>query len=196
MAIQDDIKALPAEDFAALKAWIVNTETDRRAAAPVVDGAKATVIEDLRKAGTIPNPAPPVTVSAATKATDFPAWKSPGTDHSKMYTYKQRVSRGGKVYESQVQGLNSWEPGAAGVWENVWRDVTATVITPPADGTTTPATPAADGTQTKPFPFAGGLVLTVGQHVVDKGITYRVIQAHTSAAHWPPADVPAMFQKV
>ena len=192
MTIQDDIRGLDGPAYNTLRAWLLTEEDTRRANAnaTAIDGAKAGVIEDLRKAGTIPNPAPPVTVSAATKVTDFPAWKSPGTDHSKMYTYKQRVSRNGKVYESQVQGLNSWEPGGVGVHDTVWRDVTAQVITPPA------GTPVADGTQAAPFPFAGGLALTVGQYVTDKGLTYKVIQAHTSAARWAPADVPAMFQKV
>ncbi|AIT62188.1 carbohydrate-binding protein [Corynebacterium doosanense] len=198
MTIRDDIQKLSEIDFVDLRGWMVNTETERRANAPALDVARAGVIEDMRKAGTIPDPAPEVKVTDKTKVTDFAEWVNPGTDHAKMYLFSKKVRKNGKVWESQVRGLNSWEPGAPGIDDRYWKDVTAQVITPPAPpaDTATPAAPTLDGTQARPFPFAAGLALTVGQYVTDKGITYRVLQAHTSAAHWPPAAAVSMFQKI
>ena len=47
MTLQDTIQALPDAEFRDLKAWIVTTETDRRAAQPAVEQAQAQLVEEL-----------------------------------------------------------------------------------------------------------------------------------------------------
>ena len=194
MTLQDDIKNLPAQDFATLKTWIVTTETDRRAATPLAEEAKAAIITELRQTGAVPTP--PATTTPPTSTTEadkVPAWTNPGTAHQKMYTRGQIVRHGGKIWVSEASGLNSWEPGATGVYSNIWRDITPT---PPATPDGTPAPAAPDGTQANPYPFKAGFNLTAGQYVTYNGSTYKVLQAHTTQDGWNPPAVPALFTKI
>ena len=41
-----------------------------------------------------------------------------------------------------------------------------------------------------------GLTVTTGQQFTFDGATYEVLQPHTSAAHWPPNAVPALYKKL
>lgn len=50
MTLQDTIQALPDNEFRDLKAWVVTTETDRRAAQPAVEEAQAQLVEELWEA--------------------------------------------------------------------------------------------------------------------------------------------------
>lgn len=195
MTIQDDVKVLGAEEFAAFKAWIVTTETDRRAAAPAVERAQAEVVAQLQEAGKLEKPAVATEVEPGKPLEDYDPWVDPGTDHALMYRQGDIVAHDGRLVESTHSGLNHWEPGTLGLDGRIWRDVTPEPD-PAPDATEPPAPAAPDGTAAHPFAFAPGLALAVDQYVTDKGVTYKVIQAHTSAAHWPPDAVPAMFQKV
>lgn len=174
-----DLTTLTDTQLVDLQAQCV-AETRRRQAAPLVAAAQAQVVSDLRASGTITAPTPPAN---PTKATNFPAWKSPGTDHARMYLKGDRVSRNGRVWESRTEGLNSWEPGAAGVWETVWADVTDQVLPKPAD---TPAGPPA---------WAAGQAYTKGTKVTYKGSTYTVVQDHTSQSDWTPDAVASLYTK-
>lgn len=44
-------------------------------------------------------------------------------------------------------------------------------------------------------PWNSGEALKVGDLRLYKGVVYSVIQAHTSAAHWPPDQVPALYRR-
>jgi len=56
----------------------------------------------------------------------------------------------------------------------------------------------ANESEIAPAPYApdwkAGETLKVGDLRLYKGIVYNVIQAHTSAAHWPPDQVPALYR--
>lgn len=101
----------------------------------------------------------------------------------------------GKIWESQVDPTghqpNVWEPGAPGIDARYWQEwVEPEVVEIPDEDT--PTSPA--GSADNPLPFTAGLAVTAGQYVTHNGITYKVIQGHTLAAHWPPASVPSLFQ--
>ena len=55
---------------------------------------------------------------------EHPAWK-PWDGVSAGYQYGDIVMHGGKVWENMLVGMtNVWEPGAMGVDERYWREVT------------------------------------------------------------------------
>lgn len=189
--IQQDIQQLTPADFQDLRLWIVS-EAQRREAQPLVEKAQAEIITDLRDKGVIPTPEvakePPKKPEEVKK---IPAWSNPGTDHARMYVLGDIVTHNGKVWQSEVDGLNSWEPGAEGVWHNIWRDITPAPPVAQPDGTA--KTP--DGTQAAPFPFKAGLQVTAGQYVTYQGAVYKVLQGHTTADHWAPPNVASLFTK-
>lgn len=55
----------------------------------------------------------------------YAAWK-PWDGISQNYQHGARVTHNGHVWESTYNGLNVWEPGAAGT-EALWKDVTKEV---------------------------------------------------------------------
>lgn len=85
----------------------------------------------------------------------------------------------GKVYKSLIPA-NVWTPAAyARGWEQVsGKDVPA----PPV----TPAVPA----------WEVGKAYKVDDRVLYQSKTYRVVQAHTSAAHWTPDAVASLYAVV
>ena len=89
------------------------------------------------------------------------------------------VTQDGKIYRSRRSG-NVWEPK---LHPELWEQVS------PADVPTPPATPAAPAWET-------GKAYKVGDLLTYKGKTYRIAQAHTSAAHWTPDAVPALYTVV
>lgn len=184
--IQQDIQQLTPADFQDLRLWIVS-EAQRREAQPLVEKAQAEIITDLRDKGVIPTPEvakEPPKKPEEVKA--IPAWSDPGTDHAKMYAKGDIVSYGGKAWQSEVDGLNSWEPGAEGVYSNVWLDITPA----PVETAKQP-----DGSKANPLPFKAGLQLTAGQYITYQDVTYKVVQGHTSADHWAPPNAPSLFTK-
>ena len=192
MATLEEVKAgiqtLTDSEAAHLTSWLDGVETARRRDAKVAGVAVADCVGKMQDAGTIPKPAtataPPATTAAIA---GIPAWVNPGTNHAKMYRKGAIVRWNGKVWQSMTDQLNSWEPGAAGVYDFIWTD-----ITPAA----TAAGTAPDGTQAAPFPFRDGLTLTKDQYVTYQGNTYKVLQPHTTQSGWNPPAVPALFQKV
>ena len=47
------------------------------------------------------------------------------------------------------------------------------------------------------FPeWRAGVPVTIGEHFRHDGKAYRVVQAHTTQAHWTPSTVPALFVEV
>lgn len=191
MATLEEVKAgiqtLTDSEAAHLTSWLDGVETARRRDAKVAGVAVADCVGKMQDAGTLPKPAAATTPPATTAAiAGIPAWVNPGTNHAKMYRKGAIVRWNGKVWQSMTDQLNSWEPGAAGVYSFIWTDIT------PA---TTPTGTAPDGTQANPYPFKAGLNLTVGQYVTYNGSTYKVIQAHTTQDSWNPPAVPSLFTK-
>lgn len=109
------------------------------------------------------------------------AWVQPTGAHD-VYQRGAVVAHGGKVWES-AHPANVWAPGGAGVPAGLWKDVTATAPAPAPTLTPTAAE------------WKAGEALKVGDLRTYKGTVYKVIQAHTSAAHWTPDAVPSLYAK-
>lgn len=118
------------------------------------------------------------------------------TDPASWFFYGDRaIDSTGKVWESVVDPTghqpNVWEPGAPGIDSRFWKEYIEPeeIIIPEGDQPTAPL-----GDKENPIPFADGTAVMVDQYVVADGVTYRVRQSHTMAAHWPPASVPSLFE--
>lgn len=189
--IKDQIRALDEADWQVLLDWIVGDERQRRAVAPAVSAGQAEVIRELRDKGQIEDPAP--------EQDEGPApWKDPGTDHSRMYLLGDRVAHQGRVWTSRVDGLNSWEPGAPGVYSNVWEadpdpepdPVPETPTEGENEGTTTP------GNNVPVAEFKPGEQVEVGDRRAWQGHIWEVVQEHTTALHWTPDVAHSLWKKV
>lgn len=182
----DELKKILAnlsdDELTEAKRLVAQEAQDRRSK-PAVEAGKAEVIAELREQGVIKKPAV-ATEAPADEAgvKKVPAWKNPGVDHAKMYLFGDVVSHNGRVWRSEVQGLNSWEPGADGVWGNIWADVT-----PQAEET--------EQDNTAPV-WKERAKYAAGDRVAYDGSVYQVIQAHTSQADWLPNKVPSLYKKV
>lgn len=158
------------------------------------EAAMADAIDVLRQSGELD--APKTAVIEPDKelsVADVPAWVDPGTVHSRMYTGGAVVKHKKRIWRSEHRGLNHWEPGAQGVDERIWRDITDEV-TGKAAGDTDASTPGA--AQDGAIPFKAGLNLKAGDVVVHQGVKYRVVQPHTSQSNWTPPAVPALFSRL
>ena len=102
------------------------------------------------------------------------AWKQPLGAHD-AYPRGAVVAHDGKIWES-LHPANAWAPGTD---TRLWKDVTA-------------APPAPEPVPTGPE-FKAGEAVKVGDIRTYQGVAYRVVQAHTTAAHWAPPLVPALW---
>ncbi|MFS0372555.1 hypothetical protein ACL1A9_14890, partial [Corynebacterium striatum] len=185
--IQAQIRALPDDEYIDLRVWMGSEERARREAQPAIEQAQAEVVKELQDAGKLPLPdalTDPEKLPAA--ISDVPEWVSPGTDHSMMYREGDIVRHNGRIVRSTHKGLNHWEPGAFGVDERIWLDIT--------DRYTNPR-PEEPGTG-EVRPFAPGLDVAEGDILEYEGAHYRVLSAHTTATHWPPDQAHALFEKL
>ena len=182
-----DLTAMTDEELTELTRAIPH-EWDRREALPAVEAGQAEVIAGLRESGTIAAPTVP---DAPAEVGDFPAWINPGTDHAAMYLRGDEVSHEGAVWRSEHPGLNHWQPGAAGVDYRIWRDVTYDVL-PLPDVPDEPDTPDEPG----PAEWQIGVAYEPGDRVTYQGQVYEIVQGHTSAGHWLPDTLPALYKAV
>lgn len=193
--IKNQICNLSQEDYQSLVDWVIGAERLRREAAPAVEAGQADVVRDLREQGVVEAPADPVDPADPGA---YPLWVDPGTTHSRMYLLGDRVQHRGRVWESGVDMLNSWEPGSA---HTVWRDITDEIAVPEDPETDTPAVPESPVEHEGPedpalSEWQAGVAYTVGDQLTYQGGTYRVLQAHTSAAHWTPDAVASLYTSV
>lgn len=190
MTIQDlktTITNLNEQDFFDLFGWVCGDEYDRRKAAPAVEKAQADLVIEFQEAGRLPKPATATEEQAKENADSVPEWESPLTDHSKMYALDAVVAHNGRFWKSTHPGLNSWEPGAHGVDEYIWRDITERVRpTAPEENTASPG----------PIPFAPELPVKEGDLIEYEGVVYKVLSPHTTQSYWPPNESPSLFQRV
>ena len=183
--LQDQIKKLDDAEFHQLLVWVVTPERNRRDAQPAVEQAQAEIVKELQDAGKLPLP------DALTNPEELPAdiddvpeWVNPGTDHSAMYREGGIVRHNGRIVRSTHKGLNSWEPGTLGFDGRIWEDITPVAAE---------EDPETGETITQ---WAPGIAATVGMKLTYGGATYEVIQAHTTAAHWLPDALPALYKKL
>lgn len=161
-----------------------------RQARPQVEQAQVQLITELQDAGKLDKPNASTVEEATQTPATIPPWENPGTDHSRMYLHGAVVAHNERVWESRHPGLNHWEPGATGVDSFIWADITS-IVKPPAE---TPSGTTQDGTPV--IQFAPDLPVQPGDIVEYQGARYRVLSAHTTAAHWPPDQAHALFQRI
>lgn len=124
MTLQDTIQALPDNEFRDLKAWIVTTETDRRAALPQIEEAQAQLVEELWEAKPELKPkAGTVDITPATTAAELIAqvqpWEQPATPID-GYPRQVLTARNNRVWRNRRPG-NMKTPGEP---FSGWKDVT------------------------------------------------------------------------
>ena len=170
-----------------------------RQARPQVAQAEARLVAELQQAGKLDKP-DTVTVDEAIANPDVVApWENPLTDHSKMYLEDAVVTNIGRYWLSTYPGLNSWEPGAHGVDENIWLDITH-LVKPDAPGTPTDNADNTDtgavDTATHTIPYAPGLPVQPGDILAFEGAHYRVLQPHTTADRWRPDEAHSLYTRL
>ena len=131
MTLQDTIQALPDQEFRDLKAWIVTTETDRRAALPQIEEAQAQLVEELWETKPELKPAYAGTVDPDTPTLDallaqLPKWAQP-TSRASAYPPASLVQHKGRAWRNRRRGLNAAEPGTP---FSGWEDVTDHLLKP------------------------------------------------------------------
>ena len=110
---------------------------------------------------------------------------NPLADHAAMYHAGDVITHAERFWQSKHANLNSWEPGAHGVDEQIWRDVTDLVR---------PAKKPSEDTAGGVRAFAPGIDVQEGDVLEYEGQRYRVLSAHTTQSHWPPNEAHALFQ--
>lgn len=189
--LQDQIKELSDADFRDLKLWVITEEDARRKAEPAIRRGQQEVISELQADGKLPKPEY-VNVEDVTPETIFPDWVNPVTNHALMYPRGAVVRHNDRVWESQLD-LNHWEPGAPGIDERIWLDITH--LTEQREAEEVEDTEGAEDVETA-TPFALGLEVKEGDIVTYEGDHYRVLTSHTTASHWPPNEAHALFEKI
>ena len=184
--LQKQVQTLSAEDWQQFLNWVVGDERTRREAQPAVEQAQAEVVKELQDAGKLEKPDAATVKDAKAKPDAVPEWENPMTDHSKMYRANAVVAHNDRIWESRHPGLNHWEPGATGVDERIWADITNQVKG------TEPGNNTAGGV----IPFAPGLPVQEGDIVEYGGHQYRVLSPHTTASHWPPDQAHSLFERL
>ena len=141
-----------------------------------------------------------ITLAALLKA--YPPFVQPTGAHDALPPGAQ-VSDEGLIWRNDLNKLNVWKPGTMNAG---WTDITDELLAelnPPApeaepgapDGTE-PEAEAGEQTAPAVQEWAPNLNVAPGERYQFQGDTYEVIQGHTSAAHWPPNAVPALYRKV
>ncbi|CAB0877629.1 hypothetical protein FRC0405_00519 [Corynebacterium diphtheriae] len=170
--LKKEIMRLADQDFDILLRWAGGEEYNRRKATPLVNAAQAEVVKALQDEGKLTKPdALTDPEKLPEDLTDVPEWANPGVDHASMYRRGDIVRVGGKIYQSQFDGLNHWQPGATDVLPTIWLDITPLPKKLGPDGRE--ITP---GTEGYPIPWRAGLELHEGQYVTESGALYRVLR--------------------
>lgn len=206
MTLQEEIQALPDQEFRDLKAWVVTTETDRRAAQPAVEQARAEDTQKLWEAHPELKPAykteedVPQTGGALTLddlLAQYDQWVQPLGAHDALPT-GAIVAHKRRIWRTDLPTLNVCEPGTMNAG---WVDITDQLLAQgDKESQDTPETAAPEPEPETEEPgvqeWAPNLNVSPGERYRFQGDTYEVVQAHTSAAHWPPNAVPALYRKV
>ena len=179
------VQTIPFEDLATLRTWITLTEEPRRKMQARVEQAQAELISELQESGLIERPAAVTLEEAVANPDKTPVWENPLSDRSRAYLHGNVITHHDRFWESRALGLNSLEPGAHGVDEGIWADITDMV---------TPKSAPDENTAGGVIPFAPGLPVQEGDIVEDEGRRYRVLSAHTTSADWPPSESAALFE--
>ncbi|PSA79190.1 hypothetical protein [Corynebacterium diphtheriae] len=168
--LKKEIMGLEDPDFDILLRWAGGEEYNRRKATPLVNAAQAEVVKALQDEGKLTKPdALTDPEKLPEDLTDVPEWANPHTDHAAMYRRGDIVRVGEKIYQSQFDGLNHWQPGGEGVLPTVWLD-----ITPIPKITDEAGHEVEAGTVKNPIPWRAGIELHEGQFTTHGGKLYKV----------------------
>lgn len=195
MTLQDTIQALPDAEFRDLKAWIVTTETDRRAAQPQIEEAQAQLVEELWEAKPELKPeAGTVDITPATTAAELIAqvqpWEQPTTPID-GYPRQVLTARNNRVWRNRRPG-NMKTPGDPfSGWEDVTDDYLRLAdaldgnhpdVGTDAPGLITEPTPAPAPENITPAPqvqpWQDGRRYTKGEPALDNGALYVAQRDH------------------
>ena len=196
------IRQLDDTDFNALSDQMFIMREERRARPAVEQAKQSAEAETATKIAQQLADEHPELVEKPTEKTDgevrdWEPWHPLKTDTH--YHYGDKARHNGKVWRDVLDPtgatLNVWEPGAQGIDERYWEIV---------ETNTRPSMPAAEDTDTPSAPdqptegatreWEPGLAVNPGDKLTYKGVTYAVRQPHTTAAHWLPDTLPALYQ--
>lgn len=168
--LKKEIMGLADQDFDILLRWAGGEEYNRRKATPLVNAAQAEVVKALQDEGKLTKPDALTDPDKLPEdLTDVPEWANPGVDHASMYRRGDIVRVGEKIYQSQFDGLNHWQPGATDVLPTIWLDITPLPKITDDQGHEVEA-----GTAQNPIPWKAGIELHEGQYTTHGGKLYKV----------------------
>ncbi|CAB0927480.1 hypothetical protein FRC0470_02045 [Corynebacterium diphtheriae] len=169
-AVKEQVKKLTDPEWDDFFTWAGTQEYQRRQALPLVNSAQAEVVKALQDEGKLTKPDALTDPDRLPEdITDVPEWANPGADHAAMYRRGDIVRVGEKIYQSQFDGLNHWQPGGEGVLPTIWLDITPVPKVTDEQGHEVEA-----GTVENPIPWKAGIELHEGQFTTHGGKLYRV----------------------
>ena len=195
-AIKQAIENLEEEDYRDISLWINSDERKRRQSIAASEAAKAEVLKDMIANGVIEGPKREELPHLLEQKKDgklpelnaLPAWVDPGKDLLKMYIPGSVIQHGDRVYISTFAGMNRKEPGAEGVYIDVWEDVTDRLYTPQAD---LEAEDYKDETFVQPRNIE--MAYQIGDEAIFNGTRYRSVIRHNM---YSPETYPEGWERV
>lgn len=213
--VQDTIRILSDTDFRTLRLWVADDEVKRREAAPQIEAARAADTQKLWEARpdlkpkfetdphevTVTPTTKDGTITKAALLKAYPPFVQPTGAHDALPT-GAIVTDEGRIWRTDLPTLNVWKPGTMNA---MWVDITDMLLDelnqPVGEGEGDQAAPGegevTENDATMPDPeWKPDVAVRAGDQLVFKGDTYEVLQPHTTASHWPPDAVPALYKKL
>ena len=163
---------LTDREFLELRGGLIPDEARRRETAPAVAETMEQVFEQHPEL----DPAAPDNKTGKRRP-----WRQPLGAHD-AYKPGAVIMHGGKLWVNTLDVMNVWQPGVHG-WAETTEDEQADNL-------------VANEVEPEAKDFVPGLELNVGDIVRFEGAEYKVIQAHTAAAHWPPNAAHSLFSRL
>lgn len=194
-AIKQAIEGLEEDDYRDLSLWINSDERKRRQSIAASEAAKAEVLKDMITNGVIEGPKREELPHLLKQKEDgtlpelnsLPAWVDPGKDLLKMYIPGSVIQHNDRVYNSTFAGMNRKEPGAEGVYIDMWEDITDRLYPPQAD----PETEEANENFVKPRNIE--MAYQIGDEVIFHDTRYRSV---ISDNMYSPETYPEGWERV
>lgn len=190
------VQTLEQQEFRQFMWWASTDEETRRNAAPLVEQEKSKTLTEVSKKIAEEHPEL-FTPAQSDGVQDWAPWEP--ADGGTHYYYGKVVTHGGKqwrnVNDPTGTTLNVWEPGAPGIDERYWVEVTGQDEESGDSGDSAVVGDSEESGETVPEWTPGKAVLA-GEFFTYEGDTYRVIQGHTLAEGWKPDREAALYEKV
>ena len=170
--IAASLPQLTDREFLELRGGLIPDEARRRETAPAVAETMQTVFKEHPEL----DPAAPDKRTGKRRE-----WRQPLGAHD-AYKPGAVIKHNGKLWVNVLDVMNVWQPGVHG-WAETTEDEQAD-------------NPVANEPEPEAVPFKPGMELKAGDVVTYNGHEYKVIQPHTSAAHWPPDAAHSLFSRL